>query len=649
MRTHKNVNNNTTTSTADALLPRLVGLPSSCQHMANHEEGECIFEHGMERSKEPTRTSTSYGNAMEQDGGDDVSCDRTLVFLYQKGAASARGRWKGAPRRGNAPFWCMTVLLLSCSFLVTPVQAFSSGAMSSSSLSSSLSTVTTLFPFTTRRTRCTTTATTTSLEMTSSDKRENGSSGNGDDSRRKERRLPRRQQARRMSPSSVEEEQAQQHNVTVNGSVNGAAMSPLDAAQRIVQLEELVAKQAVEIARLHEETKSLNQAVDAFASVVEMLRQAGLSTTNADNKSSEDDKTSFKDDKVVPKHQKTFAPIVSSLQDDDEIFGKAPSSVMDAADAAGAAVLASLLAGQRRLLVDVRDAELTNPDVLVQFLELSILPVAAGLEGLRSKRNRLKIVFPKVSQLLEYRKTMALAAPDVVALSTMDFDPIEAQDNLVVILAPHPDDTQGVKAMKALLDPKSGITQPVVVLNPHMAPPPAPAADFMLAYQLRLYTVHYRAKFDDPPASPSDTKDSKNEENNSALEAAMQHAKEVSRNPTEHEGKTRAMVIRAYPNPWNVFLDTSPDTDADFIVAATFEEEPTAEMVQKAVVECLQGSEEEDELVAQQMQQALEAGQLDRVSELLGDMGFDFFDDEDENDEDDDEDDLWRLQDVDTV
>ena len=86
---------------------------------------------------------------------------------------------------------------------------------------------------------------------------------------------------------------------------------------------------------------------------------------------------------------------------------------MDAADSAGAAVLAALLAGQRRLLVDVRDAELVHPETLVQFMELAVLPVAAGLEGLQSKRNRLKIVFPKVSQLLEYRKTMALAAPEV--------------------------------------------------------------------------------------------------------------------------------------------------------------------------------------------------------------------------------------------
>lgn len=51
-----------------------------------------------------------------------------------------------------------------------------------------------------------------------------------------------------------------------------------------------------------------------------------------------------------------------------------------------------------------------------------------------------------------------------------------------------------------------------------------------------------------------------------------------------------------------------------------------------AIVECLEGSEREDELVAQQMQQALEEGQLDRVSEMIGEALLDEYDDEDEGD-----------------
>jgi len=86
--------------------------------------------------------------------------------------------------------------------------------------------------------------------------------------------------------------------------------------------------------------------------------------------------------------------------------------------------------------------------------------------------------------------------------------------------------------------------------------------------------------------------------------------------------------------PWHVFVDTSPDTDADFEVAATFDEEPTQDDVNYAIVECLEGSEIEDELVAQQMQQALESGQLDRVSEMLGQIpGLEDFADEDSKEE----------------
>lgn len=78
------------------------------------------------------------------------------------------------------------------------------------------------------------------------------------------------------------------------------------------------------------------------------------------------------------------------------------------------------------------------------------------------------------------------------------------------------------------------------------------------------------------------------------------------------------MVIRAYPRPWHVFVDTSPDSDADFEVAATFEAEPTQEDINYAIVECLEGSEREDEIVAAQMQAALDAGQLNRVGDMLG-------------------------------
>jgi hypothetical protein len=113
------------------------------------------------------------------------------------------------------------------------------------------------------------------------------------------------------------------------------------------------------------------------------------------------------------------------------------------------------------------------------------------------------------------------------------------------------------------------------------------------------------------------------------VEAAMKHAHLVGM----HHGSTRAMVIRAYPRAWHVFVDTSPDTDADYEVAAIFADEPSIDQVNNAIVECIEGSELEDELVAQQMQQAFESGQLDRVSELLASMGLDDLDDDDDDDD----------------
>jgi hypothetical protein len=74
-------------------------------------------------------------------------------------------------------------------------------------------------------------------------------------------------------------------------------------------------------------------------------------------------------------------------------------------------------------------------------------------------------------------------------------------------------------------------------------------------------------------------------------------------------------------------------------VAATFDEEPTTDEVNFAIIECLEGSEREDELVAQQMQEALESGQLNKVSEtLLYLSGSE--DDDDEEDDDDNENDF---------
>jgi Domain of unknown function (DUF1995) len=372
-------------------------------------------------------------------------------------------------------------------------------------------------------------------------------------------------------------------------------------AKRMTQLESLVAKQSVEIRKLKDECRTLQEVAVTFHHVIELLRAAGLqtdklpsstgkqsiaageTTTNFDHvdqnegvqSDDEDDDEVDDDEAEMDEDEEDIldddeninddAKIIYEYFDDAEIFGEVPSSVTDAADHAGAAILAGVLGGKQRMLVDVRDSELSgDPDTLVQFIELAILPVAAGLEGLLSSRNRVKLVFPTVSQLLQYRKKMALSAPEVVALSTLGFDPVEDQDNIVVILAPSPDDEEGLRAMNELLEPPEWkkdqwISQPVVVLNHHMVPISGPAASFEVMYHLRLLSVQYMSgdraaslfsPFEEESQITDDagtnvTATEKRELVDTLLEEAMRHAHQPGAGV--HHGITRAMVIRSYP------------------------------------------------------------------------------------------------------
>jgi len=475
-----------------------------------------------------------------------------------------------------------------------------------------------------------------------------------------------------------------------------------ELVERVDRLECLVVKQAGEIKNLKDDNKKLIEATASFARVIQLLREAGLQTEETDaaiaaSMSELSPRTEEEDneEKKTDTHGEEDEDGAAELLDEagSGIFGRAPSSVLDAADVAGASIMAAMLDGKQRMLVDVRDAQLSrDPETLVQFVELAILPVAAGLEGMESLRNRLKIVFPSVSQLLDYRRTMALAAPDVVALSLLGLDPIEEQDNFVVVIAPPPDDKEGVAAMNELLVPsdpaREPIQQPIVVLNCHTGKMQGPAADFEVAYHMRLLTVSHMSKDraqeyleqfgGNPPdgtaattlaseynatgvnnsssfsiggeiTEPQDGQGNRttlasadavvddDDDDDAALEAAMKHAHEVGKLQQHHAYDiTGAIVIRAYPKPWHVFVDASASADADFEVAATFDEEPSLDSVNLAIRDFLMGSEQEDALVSQQMQQALEAGQLDKISEMLGGMGIDISKDGEEGDDDDD-------------
>ena len=370
-----------------------------------------------------------------------------------------------------------------------------------------------------------------------------------------------------------------------------------DMKKRIVHLETIVSNQMTEIQKLRRDVDDLSRAAGVLSKVVDVLRKAGMQIDDEDQAIVIEDDEDDDEVRTAP----TQRPVVKkkTMHYEMEIFGIAPKSVTDAADTAGASMLSAILAGKHRMLVDVRDAELTrDPKLLVEFIELAILPVAAGLEGLDSVRNRVKIVFPTVKELMSYRKSMALAAPEVVSLSTLGFDPVDERDNLIVVVAPSPDDMAGVAAMEKLIartdknyvEPDRRITQPVVVMNHHMLPVDmARFGKFTTVYHLRLLSVQYmtgtsapefvtkekpKAKSEDGDESMDDTEsveekvlsgtkqqtpDSagplENQSNGSsisvqdkseeedALEAAMTHAHEIG----FHQGVTRAMVIRAYP------------------------------------------------------------------------------------------------------
>ncbi|GMH49040.1 hypothetical protein TL16_g00429 [Triparma laevis f. inornata] len=441
-------------------------------------------------------------------------------------------------------------------------------------------------------------------------------------------------------------------------------LSPL--WDRIKQLEALTSKQQVEIRKLKRDNDEMYATISNFDELIEILRASGLGSKRSSGRFSESDEdeddnmieTEYMELSDLPGDAVENKPLLYEYEyfDDSEIFGIAPSSVIEAADSAGAAILAAMLGGQRRMLVDVRDAELTNnPEILAQFLELSILPVAAGLEGLNSERNRVKIVFPTVAQLLEYRKLSALAAPDVVALGTLNFGSLEDPDALIILVAPSPEDKEEFEMMMRILspdNPEDTIEQPVVLLNYHMSGMknmPEPVRSWEVIYHLRLLSVQYLAmaeggegeemtesEIEDMfleatsereealPEMPGSTSavtslgdDSYSEFEDLASDAAFVDFAEEQEKAGVVPGTTRAMVIRSYPRPWHVFVDTSPDEDADFEVAATFEEQPNQDEVNLAIVNCLQGSQEEDELVAKEMKEALEAGQLDNVADRL--------------------------------
>jgi len=234
-----------------------------------------------------------------------------------------------------------------------------------------------------------------------------------------------------------------------------------------------------------------------------------------------------------------------------------PDDLYDAADSSGSALLAALLCGHRRMLVDVADTSLdwtgasmgarTTTSVgsggsgvgpgsrsssssdgfggvgeeedgaddlaserLARFVELMALPIMAALEGLDEsmERSRVHIMFHEVRQLAAARRVMTIATESgFVGLGALTLDSSVAQsDAVLIIVAPVATEVgtqhsreeggganQGSCAELTALL-KEAENRTIIVVNPEQSLGEALFAEYEPVYVLKGMQVHYQAK-----------------------------------------------------------------------------------------------------------------------------------------------------------
>jgi len=165
---------------------------------------------------------------------------------------------------------------------------------------------------------------------------------------------------RLFATSADDENDNNDENDTQQMSTNGTE----DILKRQGQLERLVAKQAVVLSKMQSRISELSDIVNKFSTIVELLETAGLSVHDEDGihieLPSDYEMISDDDDDDIENVPQPGRSWLDYEYSETEIFGTAPTSVTEAADSAGAAILAAMLAGKLRMLVDVRDAELSR-------------------------------------------------------------------------------------------------------------------------------------------------------------------------------------------------------------------------------------------------------------------------------------------------
>mmetsp|Transcript_87500 Transcript_87500/g.248676 ORF Transcript_87500/g.248676 Transcript_87500/m.248676 type:complete len:640 (-) Transcript_87500:454-2373(-) len=163
-----------------------------------------------------------------------------------------------------------------------------------------------------------------------------------------------------------------------------------------------------------------------------------------------------------------------------------PDDLQDAADSAGAAVLAALLQGHRRMLVEIHDPLLdphtsggsgfgggneaaTYAENLASAVELLVLPTAAALEGLPElARNRVKLLFQSQRQLTAARATMTFLSDKVDMAALTDGEAGAQVDDehdalLVLVACQAEEDADAAELMKFF---KAGANCTILVFNP---------------------------------------------------------------------------------------------------------------------------------------------------------------------------------------
>lgn len=184
-----------------------------------------------------------------------------------------------------------------------------------------------------------------------------------------------------------------------------------------------------------------------------------------------------------------------------------PGDLFDAADAAGAAVLSCMLAGHRRILVEVEDPLLDDatPDrdeQLALAVELIILPIAAALEGLEiMERNHVKLQFRTIGQLVAAKRALTVVTVSkTVSMSALHLE-VDERDAVIVLVTPKVEAESDPEDLKKLVKASENCT--IIMVNPWTAPSQKSSRalidTFEVGYVVQPFTVSYMAQAEAAP------------------------------------------------------------------------------------------------------------------------------------------------------